>query len=451
MRKLSIFQISLLASFGALAVAGVLIFAFAIGGNSNTSVGPVKIWGTLDANAFAAVIRSAAENNPALSQVTYVQKDPASFDSDLTKALASGTGPDLFLLTQDQAYKDQSEIAVIPASAISQTSFNDTFVQAASPFFGSAGALAIPIAVDPLVLYWNKDMLASGGFSSPPQYWDEVFAMAQKMSVQDGSGNILKSALPFGEYQNVDNAKEILATLILQAGGSITGFDTSGHLVSALVPKTGGGAAAAESALRFYTGFADPSSDYYSWNRALPDAKQAFATGELALYVGYASERANIANSNPNLNFGLAPLPQIRSGTVGTMDTARVYALAASRASANPSAAITVAAALATTANAQALSTALGLPSARRDVLSGLSQQQLPGALVSSNDTCRGIDPIICSSQLARSWIDPDPQATDAIFRTMIEDTTSGASLVTQALQRADQTMTQLLSQQSSQ
>ena len=453
MKKLSIFQVSLLAGFGALAVAGVLIFAFAIGGNTGSSIGPVKIWGTLDGNAFAAVIRQAAESNPQLAQVTYVQKDPATFDADLTKALASGTGPDLFVLRQDYAFKDQQEIAVIPTSAISKNSFDSTFVQAASPFYASdssQGALAIPIAVDPLVLYWNKDMLASGGSSQPPQYWDEVFGMAQKISAKDASGNIQKSAIAFGEFQNVDNAKAILATLILQAGGTITDFDTAGHLVSALVPKTGSAAAAGESALRFYTGFADPSSDYYSWNRALPEAQQAFATGELALYVGYASEQAAIARSNPNLNFGVSALPQIRAASA-TLDTARVYALAATRAGANSSAAITAAAALATPANAQALSSALGLPSARRDVLSSASQQQLPGELVSKNDICKGVDPIICSAQIARSWIDPDPDATAALFQTMIENTTSGASLVTQSLQRADQSLTQLLSQQSSQ
>lgn len=440
MKKLSVFQITLLAAFGAFAVAGVLIFAFAIGGTNTSTVGPVKIWGTLDGNAFAAVIRAAAETNPALSQVTYVQKDPATFEADLTKALASGTGPDLFLLRQDFAFRDQGQIAVIPATAISQTQFQNTFIQASSPFFGQTGALAIPILTDPLVLYWNKDMLASGGSSEPPAYWDQLFPLAQKVTLKDSSGTIKKSAIALGEYQNVPHAKDILATLILQAGGALTGFDTAGHLVSALVPKGTTGASAAESALRFYTEFSNPSKDDYSWSRALPSAQQAFTSGDLALYIGYASEQGAITRGNPNLNFGVAPLPQIRSQPT-TLDTARVYALAASRTGANPSAAITVAAALATAENSQALSTALGIPSARRDVLSALSAKQIPGQLVSSTDICRGVDPVICSAQIARSWIDPDPDATDALFQAMIEDTTSGATLVTQALQRADQQM----------
>jgi maltose-binding protein MalE len=444
MKKLSVFQIALLAGFGAFAVAGVLIFAFAVGGSSSTSLGPVKIWGTLDATEFSAVLRQAAEADPSLGQVTYVQKDAATYETDLTKALASGTGPDLFLLEQDYAFKDYAEIAFIPSTAITQDQFDNTFIEAASPLFSHNGALAIPLLADPLVLYWNKDMLASGGYTRPPQYWDELFAMARTVTVKDSSGGIKKSALAFGEYDNVDNAKDILTTLIQQAGGTLTSFDTAGHLVSALVPKTGTGAAAGESALTFYTQFADPSKDFYSWNRSLPDAKQAFSNGDLALYVGYASEENDIAKSNPNLNFGVAPLPQIRSAGT-TMSAARVWGLAASRAGANPSSAITVAAALGTNVNSQAFSTATGIPSARRDVLSAAAQKGIPSALVSSDDICKGVDPVICSAQIARSWVDPDPDATNGIFRAMIEDTTSGAILVVQALQRADQQLTQLL------
>ena len=450
MKKLSVFQITLLAVFGALAVAGVLIFAFAIGGTTNNSIGPVKIWGTLDGNAFAAVIRASADSNPALSQVSYVQKDPATFEADLTKALASGTGPDLFLIPQNYAYKDAGEIAAIPAAQISQSQFDGTFIEAASPFFSSGGALAIPILSDPLVLYWNKDMLASGGASQAPTYWDQLFTLAQNITVKDTSGSITKSAVALGEYQNVDHAKDILATLIMQAGGQLTSLDSAGHLVSALVPKTGTGASAAESALRFYTEFADPSKNDYSWNRALPDAEQAFVAGDLALYIGYASEAPAITRGNPNLNFGVAPLPQIRSAPT-TLDTAIVYGLAAARTGQNPSAAITVAAALGTAANSDALATAVGIPSARRDVLAAASTRAIPGELVAANDICKGIDPVVCSAQIAQAWIDPDPDATDALFQTMIEDTTSGAALVTQALQRADQQMSQIFSNQNQQ
>ena len=430
MKKLSMFQITLLVVFGALAVSGVLIFAIAIGGGETNTVGAVKIWGTLDQGAFSTVIRQATERDGQLSQVTYEQKDPTTYESELTNALASGTGPDLFLIRQDYALKDAGKVALIPFSALSQTQFENAFIEAANPFLKENGVVGVPLFADPLVLYWNKDMLAAGGFSQPPKYWDELFNMAQKITTKDETGSIRKSAVAFGEYQNVANAKDVVATLILQSGSTITSHDSGGSLVPALAPRAGGAAQGSVSALRFYAEFADPSKNIYSWNRSLPEAQKAFAAGDVALYVGYASEALLIARTNPNLNFAPAPLPQIRTGGK-TLTTARVYALGASRAGKNPTAAITAAFLLASSENAKALSSALGIPSARRDIVGQPTQGQE--------------DLFNKQALLAHSWLDPDPEKTATLFRVMIENTTSGTLQVSEAIQRADQQMAQIL------
>lgn len=424
------FQVTLLAVFGALAIAGILIFALAVGGNTGSTIGPIKIWGTLDQAAFSAVIHQAAENDPNLSQVSYEQKDPATYDEDLINALASGTGPDLFLLRQDYAVKDASKVAEIPFSSLSATLFQNTFIEASAPFLGINGVLGIPVVADPLVLYWNKDLLASSGFSQPPKYWDELYAIAQKVSKKNDAGNIVKSAIALGEYHNIPGAKDVLATLTMQAGGPITARDSTQRLTPALVPRTTGGTPAAESALRFYTEFADPSKDDYSWNRSMPDALKAFAAGDVGLYVGYASEKAVIARTNPNLNFAVAALPQIRSSATA-LSTARVYALVASKAGGNPSGAIQVAYLLGASDIAQQLSIALGMPSARRDVVGKPAQGE--GDLFNKQ------------AIIAKTWLDPDPQGTGEIFRGMIESVTSGSQLVAQAVQRADQQLGHLL------
>ena len=104
---------------------------------------------------------------------------------------------------------------------------------------------------------------------------------------------------------------------------------------------------------------------------------------------------------------------------------AHVWGLAASRTGANPDGAITAAFLLASANTAGALSEALGLSSARRDLLSKKAQADNE---LSNKQTI-----------LARSWLDPNPEATAEIFRAMIENTTSGAQLVTEAVQRADQ------------
>ena len=140
-------------------------------------------------------------------------------------------------------------------------------------------------------------------------------------------------------------------------------------------------------------------------------------------------------------------MPQIR-GSANSLDSARVYGLAIPKASKNKNGASIVAYTLVNPTYAQPLSTALKMPPARRDLLDASAKSQIPKELLSSTDICKGGSIVICSVKMARTWIDPDPKETDAIFRVMIEDTTSGAALISEAVSRADQQLSHLLNQQ---
>lgn len=429
-KKLSLFQIILLAVFASLAIAGVLIFAFVTASGSNGGVGPVVIWGTLDSTAVQTILRNAAETDPRLSQVTYEQKDPSTYQTDLADALASGGGPDLFIITEDWVARDAGKAIAIPYTSFSQSQFTNTFVQAAAPYLGDSGVVAVPFLADPLILYWNRDLVTSAGFAQPVHYWDDLPAQAAAITQKDESGNITRAAVDFGEYQNVDDAKAVLSMLILQAGGLITTRDNSGRVTPAVASHNGDANAPTHNALNFFTQFADPSKPDYSWSRALPDARQLFAAGELAYYVGFASEEPLIKKTNPNLNFAVASMPQIRTAS-SSIDFAHVYGIAVSKQSKNPGGALTVAYLLASQSVSQKFSVAFGIPSARLDVLAQ------PG---------QGDDDLFNKMAIiSRSWIDPDPTQSGPLFQSLIEDTTSGAVRIDDAIQRADQQMGAIL------
>ena len=428
--RLSVFQIVVLCSFGALGVAGALIFALLVGRASTESIGSVVIWGTLDERAFTPLLRQLSDEDGRLRQVSYVPKQPETFERELADALASGTGPDLFVIRQDSAEKNSSKILPIPYTSLSAEQFKDTFIEAAEPYLGSEGVLAVPFLVDPLLLYWNRDMLSSAGFPQPPAYWDEVFGMATKITKRSQTNTIEKSAIAFGEYQNVNNAKDILAMLMLQAGSPIM-FRDSEALTPALVSRQGDTRQPVESAVRYFTDFANPVKAHYSWNRSLPESRAAFAAGDLALYVGYASEDPLIRRINPNINYAPALIPQIRDGDRFTT-YGRVYAFAVPRAARNPQGALTVAYLLASARSSELFAVALGFPSARRDVLA---------KPVTGKDDLFNRQAII-----SRAWSDPSPERTELIFREMIESVTSGSARLSEAVQRAEQAMRELLS-----
>ncbi len=427
---MSMFQVILLCVFGASAIAGMLIFALAVNRGGDDSIGQVVIWGTFDENEFIEILGAASDFDKSLLGVTYVQKDTDSYLNEITDALASGKGPDLFIMRQDYALTQEPRLNKIPYTNLTLQDFQSRFVGATSPFLTPEGILGVPILVDPLILYWNKDMLNTAGFAGPPQYWDEVQDMAKKITKRTETGTISKAAIPFGQFRNVNNAKEILAMLVMQAGGQITARDSDGALQSQLAPSDGDVAQASLAALRFFTEFADPSRPGYSWNASLPEARKSFTAGNLALYIGLVSERPLILAANPNLNFGVAPVPQRRSPSP-SINSGYTYAFVVPRTTKNPGGARNVAYKLAAPNIALSISTTFQIPSARIDVI--------------KNATTSDLGFYNKQAILVRSWTDPEPERTTEIFRAMIEDTVSGSFLLGESVQRADRQIAELV------
>lgn len=444
-KKSSTFQIVLLCAFGALGVAGILIFALATAGGSNNGLAPVTIWGTLDATTMKNALRAASESDSRYLDITYVQKDPATYESSLANALASGTGPDLFLLTDNEALYDGQKVYPIPYSELSQAQFQNTFVGASEPFLASSGVLAIPLLVDPLVMYWNHNMLASAGIAQPPQYWDQLPTMTTALTQKDASGNLAKEAIALGTYSNIDEAQYILSMLIEQAGGQITA-QQSGQLVAAL-SQSGSASGPALQAIEYYTEFANPSQSEYSWNDAQPDARQSFAAGNLAMYIGLASEEPAIIQTNPNLDFSAAPVPQVRNSQT-SVDEGTVYGLAIPRNDPNISSALTIAFLMASESFDNLLASSYGLAPARLDAIAA-GPQTATSTIAYSQPADFPL--FFKQALIIHTWADPNPSQSGPIFQSMIEDTESGAAQASGAIGTADSQLQQLISQMQSQ
>ena len=95
---MSSFQIVVLGIFSALIIIGVGVFAAFGGVFTKSSVGVVVVWGTLDQQIMDGVTEVLRTSDNAFESVTYVEKDPKTYNADLVNAMANGTGPDLFTL-----------------------------------------------------------------------------------------------------------------------------------------------------------------------------------------------------------------------------------------------------------------------------------------------------------------------------------------------------------------
>lgn len=421
--KISKFQIITLAVFILFIIVGVAAFALYKGENSSTTIPTVTIWGTFPADTFNVYVSKINTNLSQPITVNYVQKRSDTFSQEFVAALARGTGPDGILIPVDMLLPQYDKLVAIPFTALSKRDFIDNYIEQANIYLNTDGILALPFTVDPLVMYWNRDTFNSAGIASYPKYWDEFTGLNQKLTQKDQNGNIRKSAIALGDFNNVTNAREIMGTFMMQLGNPVTKIDKDGSIQSTLKIAA---SVSPVPAIDFFTKFTNPSEPDYSWNRGMAPSKSSFLSGALATYFGFASELADIRLKNPNLNFDVAPLPQLpqirNSNTKAAY--ARMNGFSIVRTSQKADAVFQVVSILTDPTNLSILNQTLYLPTVRRDVIAKGSN-----------------DPYITifnqAALLSRTWLDADPTKSRDVFGRMIEAITSGAKTTQQALQDA--------------
>ncbi|KKQ83300.1 MAG: Extracellular solute-binding protein family 1 [Parcubacteria group bacterium GW2011_GWB1_38_8] len=425
---MSNFQIILLVLFGVFIVVAVAAFSL-YRGSSATDV-KIVVWGDISSFDFEHLLSIPVFSQDQTVSVAYVEKSSNTIESEFTEALAQGIGPDLIILTQDKFLKEKPKLVPIPYESISERDFKNTFIEEGELFLGEDGIYALPLSIDPLVLYYNRDLLSNAGQARPIMYWDEIYAAALNLSKKDAAGNLVSSVLALGEARNIPHAKDILSLLLLQAGTPITEFSGS-TLRSQLINNFNLPISPSQAAFDFYTQFSNQTKAFYSWNRSLIDAQTHFTSGDSAYYLGFASELKALRNKNPTLNFSVSLVPQSRvSGKIITFGSLRGVAI--SRGSRNTAAALTVATKLVSKEVALFLSQELLLPPARRDLLS-----QKP------TDTAMSV--FYNAALQSRGWLDPDTLATNIIFREAIESITSGRARTVEAINKADREIEALI------
>lgn len=403
MKNMSKFQLVFTGIFAAFIVIGVLIFALIKMDSTQTSV--VTVWGTMPGMQFKSFIDQTSLSKDETVSVMYYQKDKDSFDNELLKAMAVEKGPDVFFLSIESILKNKDKLVVVPFENYAERDFKNNFIEEGELFLTKEGVMAVPLIVDPLVMYWNRDILGSAGLSNPPKSWKELYDLAPKLTKKDSSLKISRSTVALGEIDNITNANEILSALLIQSGNQIVSYDANQNRYTANLNDN------TKNVFSFYTDFSTSLKPYYSWNKALPDSKDYFISNDLALYFGKASDYSDIASKNPNLNFDVTYLPQPDLYdafiTYGEMQ-----GLAISRSARDIASAFKVINILTSKDSISALSKVINLPPVRRDLLS----QKASGTFM----------PIFYKSAIgAKGWLQPDKTGVDNVYKYAVGLTNS--------------------------
>ncbi len=319
----------------------------------------VTIWGVFDdEGSFDSLIGAYRAQHPNVS-ISYRKFRLEEYENEIIQALAEDRGPDIislpntwvdryvnkllpmppvmrigFQVTKGTIKKvTESEIRQIPGYAPQdvRAAFLDTVGEdVIRPVNEKEAILALPFSVDTLALFYNKTLLRNTGvIIGPPKYWavsdDDPEGPQKKALFQDfvsqvqsdrltivdpNTTQIIQSGAAFGAAKNIQRAPDLVATLMMQNGAQMNAngtvnFDYDPNELRPLPINPG------VDALRFYTDFASPVKEVYTWSEDMPDSLEAFAQGRTAMFFGYSYHAQQLRARAPQLKYGIVPVPQI--------------------------------------------------------------------------------------------------------------------------------------------
>jgi len=411
------------------AIVGLALLAAGCGGGgggSQVSNKPVVLnfWDPFETSEnFQPLIAAYEQQHPNV-QIIYTKKDVTTYPSDLLNALASGSGPDIFSINNAWLPQYKDKVAPATTTTFSFADYKNTFVDAAvNDFTINQQVYGVPLYVDSLGLYYNKDILGSAGIATPPTTWDQLAADVIKIKRADSTGYFTLSGLAAGTNSNVNRAVDILYLFMLQQGVVPYSSDTTQPTFAEPVEQNGQSTNPGLDALNFYTSFANPTSPNYNWNSRSDYSIDAFANGRAAFLYSYAYTEASIRQKNPNLNFDVAPVPQ-PSLDNPAVNFANYWGEVVSKQSKNQLVAWDFLKYLSSNATLSKYYTLDKQPSSRKDLIAIQISDPDIGVFAQANLT-------------AKSFYRPDQVQMDNIFGQMIDNVILNGLPADQSLQQA--------------
>jgi multiple sugar transport system substrate-binding protein len=170
----------------------------------------------------------------------------------------------------------------------------------------------LPLSLDTMAIYYNKDLLDQAGVAEAPKTWEDFQAAVRKLTKYNRStGAITQSGAALGTGANIPWSDDILYVLFRQSSLRFT--DSSGRAVFNIRPSGGSQSdeTPAMNIMNFYTDFANPTRDTYTWNDSMENALDAFVKGKVAFFFGYSFHTPLIKARAPQLNYDVMPLLQL--------------------------------------------------------------------------------------------------------------------------------------------
>ncbi len=208
------------------------------------------------------------------------------------------TGPDVMRVHVSWLPKLVGSLTPMPSSMMSTGDFSTKFYPSATAnLIKDDKIYGVPSYYDGLVLVYNKDHFEEVGQTEAPTAWEEFRRLALQLTIRGGDQgkDIIRGGAAIGTSNNVDFFSDILGLLFTQARiGVPEGIDTK----------------SAQDALTFYLNFVIEDK---VWSEQMPEASVAFSQGKASMIIVPTWNLLDIITAHPEMNIGVAPVPQAQA------------------------------------------------------------------------------------------------------------------------------------------
>ncbi|KUL27814.1 ABC transporter substrate-binding protein [Actinoplanes awajinensis] len=266
--------------------------------------GTVELWHFFterEASAIDQVVKDFTATHPNITVTVKAGQD----DSKVTQAIGAGNGPDVGLsYSTDIVGKFCSSGAWVdlkPYLDRDKVDLNQLNATTRSYTEFDGKRCAMPFLADAYGMYYNKDLFAKAGITSPPKTLDELTEDAKKLTVRSPDGSLKQVGfLPL--YDFYENAAAHLAPAtgakwLTADGKSAVGADPNWKTLLTW-----------QKNLVDWYGYANLTK----FKASLGDefsADNAFQKGQVAINIDAEYRLAFLKDQSPDLKYGVAPLP----------------------------------------------------------------------------------------------------------------------------------------------
>ena len=275
----------------------------------------IVVWHTWGQDAGFEAMKALVDNFNATNDHIYVNltfvANQASGNTqtmaNLMAAIAAGNPPDIALLDNFQVATWAAQNAIQPLDEImaeTGVSLDGVYDWAKAGSIYKGQTYSIPYNGDARALLYNKDMFRAAGLDpeDPPTTIEEVTEASKALVIRDGAN-----------YKQVGLVPWIFAGQPIYTWGWSFGgnfYDAENNVLTVATPEN-------IAALQWEVDFAEMmgGESFVNFASGLgTGAEDPFVTEQIAMCVRGQWDLANIERYNPDLDYGVAPIPSLVEG-----------------------------------------------------------------------------------------------------------------------------------------